>query len=73
MKWWISRISEPCFAFALVCTGVLILRKREPDRPRAFRTPWVPVVPGSRDRILFLSDAGIAVDYLDPVRDCGCW
>jgi basic amino acid/polyamine antiporter, APA family len=33
------------FAFALVCTGVLILRKREPERPRAFRTPWVPVVP----------------------------
>jgi basic amino acid/polyamine antiporter, APA family len=33
------------FAFALVCTGVLVLRKREPERPRAFRTPWVPVVP----------------------------
>jgi APA family basic amino acid/polyamine antiporter len=33
------------FAFALVCTGVLILRKREPERPRAFRTPWVPVIP----------------------------
>ncbi len=33
------------FAFALVCVGILILRKREPDRPRGFRTPWVPVVP----------------------------
>jgi APA family basic amino acid/polyamine antiporter len=33
------------FAFMLVCTGILILRKRDPDRPRAFRTPWVPVVP----------------------------
>jgi APA family basic amino acid/polyamine antiporter len=33
------------FAFALVCAGVLILRRREPDRPRAFRTPWVPFVP----------------------------
>jgi len=33
------------FAFMLVCIGILILRKREPDRPRPFRTPWVPVVP----------------------------
>ncbi|HYQ87547.1 MAG TPA: amino acid permease [Bacteroidota bacterium] len=33
------------FAFALVCTGILILRKRDPNRPRGFRTPWVPVVP----------------------------
>jgi basic amino acid/polyamine antiporter, APA family len=33
------------FAFILVCAGILVLRKREPDRPRAFRTPWVPVVP----------------------------
>jgi APA family basic amino acid/polyamine antiporter len=33
------------FAFVLVCIGIMILRKREPDRPRAFRTPWVPAVP----------------------------
>jgi APA family basic amino acid/polyamine antiporter len=33
------------FAFILVCLGVLILRKRMPDAPRAFRTPLVPVVP----------------------------
>jgi APA family basic amino acid/polyamine antiporter len=33
------------FAFVLVCTGVIILRYRDPDRPRAFRTPFVPVVP----------------------------
>jgi APA family basic amino acid/polyamine antiporter len=32
-------------AFILVCLGILILRKRQPDAPRAFRTPWVPVVP----------------------------
>ena len=34
-------------AFAIVCTGVLILRKAEPDTPRPFKTPgmpWVPVV-----------------------------
>lgn len=33
------------FAFVLVCIGIIILRKREPNRARAFRTPWVPVVP----------------------------
>ncbi len=33
------------FAFMLVCVGILILRRRDPDRPRAFRTPWVPVIP----------------------------
>ncbi len=33
------------FAFVLVCIGILILRKRDPERRRAFRTPWVPVVP----------------------------
>jgi APA family basic amino acid/polyamine antiporter len=33
------------FAFALVCAGVLFIRKREPGRPRGFRTPWVPFVP----------------------------
>ncbi len=32
-------------AFVMVCLGVLILRKREPNLPRAFKTPWVPVVP----------------------------
>jgi APA family basic amino acid/polyamine antiporter len=33
------------FAFMLVAMGILILRKREPDRARPFRTPWVPLVP----------------------------
>jgi APA family basic amino acid/polyamine antiporter len=33
------------FAFVLVSLGVLILRRRQPERRRAFRTPWVPVVP----------------------------
>lgn len=33
------------FAFVLVCVGVLVLRKKQPDAPRAFRTPWVPFVP----------------------------
>src|SRR5262249_51715803 len=33
------------FAFILVCIGVLVLRVREPNRPRAFRTPLVPFTP----------------------------
>ncbi|MSR63966.1 MAG: amino acid permease [Planctomycetes bacterium] len=33
------------FAFMLVCAGVWILRVREPDRYRAFKTPMVPLVP----------------------------
>ena len=33
------------FAFILVCIGVLVLRKKMPDLPRAFRTPMVPLVP----------------------------
>lgn len=33
------------FAFILVCIGVLIMRKKMPDAPRSFRTPFVPFVP----------------------------
>jgi APA family basic amino acid/polyamine antiporter len=32
-------------AFAIVCAGVLILRRTEPDLPRPFRAPWTPWVP----------------------------
>lgn len=32
-------------AFVIVSIGLIILRKKEPDAPRKFRTPWVPVVP----------------------------
>jgi basic amino acid/polyamine antiporter, APA family len=33
------------FAFVLVSAGVIVLRRVEPDRPRPFRAPWVPVTP----------------------------
>lgn len=33
------------FAFTLVCIGIIILRKTDPDRPRVFKTPLVPYVP----------------------------
>ncbi|GAA1421976.1 amino acid permease [Streptomyces thermospinosisporus] len=32
-------------AFVVVCTAVIVLRYRQPDLPRSFRTPWMPVVP----------------------------
>ena len=33
------------FAFALVCIGVIILRRTDPNRRRPFRVPMVPLVP----------------------------
>jgi len=33
------------FAFVIVCAGILVLRRAQPDAPRPFRTPLVPVVP----------------------------
>jgi APA family basic amino acid/polyamine antiporter len=33
------------FAFLVVSIAVMVLRRTRPDLPRAFRTPWVPVVP----------------------------
>jgi APA family basic amino acid/polyamine antiporter len=32
-------------AFVMVCVGVLVMRKKEPNAPRGFRTPLVPLVP----------------------------
>jgi APA family basic amino acid/polyamine antiporter len=33
------------FAFVIVCAGVLVLRRTDPDAKRSFRTPWTPWVP----------------------------
>jgi APA family basic amino acid/polyamine antiporter len=33
------------FAFIVVSAGVIVLRKKQPNRPRAFRAPLVPLVP----------------------------
>jgi len=32
-------------AFAMVCAGILVLRRTAPGVHRPFRTPWVPLVP----------------------------
>jgi APA family basic amino acid/polyamine antiporter len=33
------------FAFVVVCSAVLVMRRTNPDAERPFRAPWVPVVP----------------------------
>ncbi|MGW1657476.1 amino acid permease [Streptomyces atratus] len=33
------------FAFVVVALGVMVLRRTRPDLHRAFRTPWVPLIP----------------------------
>lgn len=33
------------FAFVVVALGVLVLRRTRPELHRAFRTPWVPLIP----------------------------
>jgi APA family basic amino acid/polyamine antiporter len=33
------------FAFFLVSAAVLVLRKKQPERPRGFRVPWSPWIP----------------------------
>ncbi|MDQ0994305.1 amino acid permease [Streptomyces sp. V3I7] len=32
-------------AFVVVCAAVIVLRYKQPDLPRTFRTPWMPFVP----------------------------
>jgi APA family basic amino acid/polyamine antiporter len=33
------------FAFVIVCIGIIIMRRTQPDVARPFRTPWVPLIP----------------------------
>jgi len=47
------------FAFILVAAGIIVLRRLEPDRPRPFRTPWVPLVPILAILSCFLLMAGL--------------
>ncbi len=49
------------FAFILVCVGVIVLRKKDPDRPRPFRVPFGITLP-------IISAAGclFLIGYLPP-------
>jgi APA family basic amino acid/polyamine antiporter len=44
---WFADLSNigTLFAFILVSAGVIVLRRKQPDRPRSFRVPWVPLLP----------------------------
>ena len=33
------------FAFVVVSAGVIVLRKKQPERPRSFKVPFVPLIP----------------------------
>ena len=39
-----SHVIGTLFAFVIVCGGVWIMRRTQPDLPRPFKTPLVPVV-----------------------------
>ncbi len=49
-------------AFVIVSIGVIILRKTEPDAPRAFKTPWVPLVPALGAIICLVQMASLPLD-----------
>jgi len=49
-------------AFVIVSIGVIILRKTEPDAPRGFKTPWVPLVPILGAAICLLQMASLPLD-----------
>lgn len=49
-------------AFVIVCAGVWVIRRTDPDLPRSFRTPWVPFVPIMGMLISLLMMIGLPFD-----------
>jgi APA family basic amino acid/polyamine antiporter len=49
-------------AFIIVCVGIIILRRKEPNAPRGFRTPLVPAVPILGAIICFAQMASLPQD-----------
>ncbi|HEV8201974.1 MAG TPA: amino acid permease [Candidatus Polarisedimenticolia bacterium] len=50
------------FAFILVCVGVMVLRVKDPARPRPFRMPWIPLLPIWALMLWFLPPAFLAAE-----------
>ncbi|MGC1292979.1 MAG: amino acid permease [Candidatus Acidiferrales bacterium] len=50
------------FAFILVSIAVLILRKRQPDRPRGFRVPFSPWIPIASVILCFVLMASLTIE-----------
>ena len=44
---WFADLSNigTLFAFIVVSVGVIVLRRKQPQRPRGFHVPWVPLTP----------------------------
>jgi APA family basic amino acid/polyamine antiporter len=49
------------FAFALVSIGVIVLRYKDPGRPRKFRVPFGPVIPALSVFFCILLMAGLPI------------
>ncbi|MDZ4787139.1 MAG: amino acid permease [bacterium] len=49
-------------AFAIVCIGILVLRRSKPELHRPFRCPWVPVIPILGALAAFLQMASLPSD-----------
>ena len=47
------------FAFVIVSGGVIVMRRRNPELARPFRTPWVPLVPVLSIAVNLLLMAGL--------------
>ena len=55
------------FAFILVCIGVWVLRVKQPEIKRAFKTPLVPLGAHTWYWHLFVYDGFFTARYLDTV------
>ena len=53
------------FAFIVVSAGVIVLRRKQPERPRGFRVPWSPSSPLLSIALLPAADDGPAARDLD--------
>jgi basic amino acid/polyamine antiporter, APA family len=49
-------------AFVIVCIGVMIMRKTNPDAPRPYKTPLVPIVPILGVLVCFAMMASLDID-----------
>lgn len=58
---------EPRLLFVLVCIGVMIMRRKNPERPRPFRAPLVPVL-----GVIFCLAMIISVDSTSKIA-AGSW
>ncbi len=58
------------FAFVLVCIGIWVMRKTNPDHPRPFRAPLIPLVPILG--VIFCTAMIISVDPTSKIA-AGSW